>query len=433
MVKAASKRVRTGTGSYGSYAGMPAGATRGRGGFWGDVWGGIKSAAPVGLQIANTLAGAAAGSRGVDPSIAAAYGRRSTRGGGAYTDGPMMSTLLASPVPAMHSSEESVKVHKVEYLGDLITSVNAGEFKNTSFPLNPGICLYWGKHLAALFQQWRLEGAIVYFKSRSSSYTATTGLGTVMMCCDYNTHNSAFTNKQQMQETTGSVACCIDQNASLGIECDTKMTMSPIKFIRMGDLPSGVDLHLYDWGNLQIATAGCAANVNIGELYISYDITFFKPKAQFGTELDSAHYTTVGNVDASPLGTAVTKVFDTMGLTIDPVARSITFSSGTSGKFLIMIHSHGDNFHASGFRPPVTNTLVNCSLVTTRLAFTGSVTGLLQAPQNTVQAKENMWALFIKITNPGVPASVTFSADAWLPNTNCTGDITVTEINWDEP
>jgi len=148
-------------------------------------------------------------------------------GWGAYGTVPSSDNGVnyATPMPAMQSTSESCTISRTEYLGDVYTSAVAGQFLNFTFAFNPGIFLLWGSRLASLFQEWRLEGAMVSFRSRSSSYTAATTLGTVMVAMDYNAANPAFTTKQQFQETSGCASCSIDQNCDCYIEL-TKMQMS---------------------------------------------------------------------------------------------------------------------------------------------------------------------------------------------------------------
>lgn len=422
-----------GGGSYNLMRGMPMGATRGQGGFFQDLWGNVKKFAP---RITGAAASAMAGKSVGDGWDAGAkfaqskgwgkYKKRITRGGGAYAEGGINDVVLASPVPSMHSSEESVQVHKIEYLGDVFTSTTAGAFKNTVFEFNPGVFLYWGKHLAALFQQWKLEGAMVYFKSRSSSYTATTTLGTVMICMDYNPHNTAFVNKQQMQETTGCVACSIDQNCTMGVECDPKMTVSPIKYVRTGALPAGEDSHLYDMGKLQIATSGCAANVNIGELYISYHLTYYKPKAQFGTELDTFRFTHTAFTSALPLGnggvSSGTINFNSMGVTVNLTNQAITLPAGTSGKFLITSRWFGAAAVA------VTYPIVTLTNAVAYPMWSGLTTQI--SPAAGVNSTTVNQTICFVVTEPGLPTVITFGLAGVLPDAAAMSlNLMISEIN----
>jgi len=321
----------------------------------------------------------------------------------------------------MHSADESVRLCKVEYLGDVFTSASAGSFAVQVLRFNPGVLLYWGSHFAALFQQWRLNGAMVYFRSRASSYTATTTLGTVMICMDYNSHNPDFTNKQQMQETAGCVACAIDQNCACGVECDTRQVTNPVKYVRTTALPVGEDYHLYDLGKLEIATQGCAASANIGELYISYDMTFYKPISQFGEDLSSCHYiTTTGLDNTHNFGTAAfTSKYDFMPLgTIDYAANTINFIAGTEGTFLIEYRWHGALQAIGDFTAAFTLTNL------TRVAILeNGASSQDQTPTTGVSVDQFCVRICVKVTDPTKVASLAHA------NRNITATTTLLDIH----
>jgi hypothetical protein len=328
----------------------------------------------------------------------------------------------------MHSGDESVRISKVEYLGDVITSAVAGAFNNVSFEFNPGIFLYWGSHFAALFQQWKLDGAMVYFKSRSSSYTATTTLGTVMICMDYNAHNDPFISKQAMQETAGCVACAIDHDCSCGIEANAQQTTIPVKFVRTKALPTGEDKHQYDLGKLQIATQGCPASVNIGEIYIAYDMTFFKPIIRTGLEVQGAHYYTTTGIDAThSCGTVtLTKAYDTLGVTIDQTTRKLTIRAGNAGNFKITFHATGSSIPAVGDWISAAETTSN---LTTKPILRGAATVYKQqSPGSGAGASDFTVTWVYTITDPSSESYMIIPTAA-LPVTQV--DIHVDEVAGD--
>lgn len=438
-----------GKGAYGNFDGMPLGSRiyGGRGGFWDWIKDRVKFVpraigAAHGMMTGG-LPGAKTGwEAGAELSKNigwGAYGRRPTRGRGAnmidYVGSPVLankSILEASPVPAMHSGDESVSLHKIEYLGDVYTSTTAGAFNNQVFEFNPGVFLYWGKKFAHLFQQWKLEGATVHFRTRSSSYTSTTTLGTVMMAMDYNPHNAAFTTKQEMQQCAGSVACAIDQNCTLGIEAAQGKSSPLVKYVRIGALPTGEDQHLYDLGNLQIATCGCAANVNIGEIYISYHMTFFKPIAKFGYDLDCARYRCAGTMDATHnLGTTTpTKIFDNIGIytNIGPSYTNpeIYFPAGTSGVFRIEYMVVGTSAAVGAAMLPNTGGYINC----TAFAYWSPATSTDQAPLSGETATRLIRVVYIKITDPSKFTRVSFLNGA-IPTSPSIVEFSVDEIHPD--
>jgi len=328
----------------------------------------------------------------------------------------------ADPVPAIRTTAESCTISRTEYMGDVFASATAGAFQNTTYSFNPGVMLNWGSSLASLFQEWSLEGACVSFRSRSSSYTQTTTLGTVMIAMDYNAAASAFTTKQQMEECGGMASCSIDQNCDMYVESDKAQNSLGTLYVRTGSVPSGSDVHNYDLGLLQVATSGCAASANVGELFISYCITFRKPIAVSGITIPSAHYTLTSPSATHVLGTPVKKV-DTIGLTFTASTNdSINFPIGTSGTFLIQI-SYTGSAATIAFPGSSSVNMTNVNLWTGD-SVAGIVGGL--GSSNTVE----VISVCATITDPSKLASYTFvNSGSVIPISATSADLIVTEIN----
>jgi hypothetical protein len=87
-----------------------------------------------------------------------------------------------------------------------------------------------------------------------------------------------------------------------GIECATSQTVLPKLYVRTGDPPSGQDLRLYDLGQFQFATQNNPVQ-NLGELWVSYCVEFFKPiLPAIGLDVGYSLYTNSAS-GAAPFGT----------------------------------------------------------------------------------------------------------------------------------
>jgi len=109
------------------------------------------------------------------------------------------------------------------------------------------------------------------------------GLGTVIMATQYNSLNNDFGNKQQMENYENAVSTDPSRSMIHGIECARKQTPVQPLYIRTGELAATAaqsnDLRFYDLGKMTIATVGQQTNnFVVGELWITYTITFLKPK-----------------------------------------------------------------------------------------------------------------------------------------------------------
>jgi len=353
-----------------------------------------------------------------------AYGHRTSSG----------NTMLASPVPAMHSSDESVRLHRVEYITDVFASSTAGAFSVTSFALNPGMLLPWGSTIAALFEQYKIKGMAFMFKTRSTNYSTSTTLGSLIMATNYNVNADAYVTKQQMEAASGATTSTIDQDCMHYIECKSRSTAEEIMYVRTGTVSVNgtniADLHSYDLGNFQIATSGCAASVNIGELWCSYDLELLKPMSVFGTTIDSAHYTLTSPATADPFGTVQTRKFDFIGVTFPTAAThytGVSFPLGSSGTYRIKLVYWGCT--ASTNTTAFSYTLTNCTAV--NLYNNSSAAVMEVPPANTANTTLMTVETVVNITSPSAIATVVVAA-----GTVCTSptqsDLFIEQLNTNE-
>nr|QCC62362.1 putative capsid protein [Crucivirus sp.] len=173
---------------------------------------------------------------------------------------------------------------RVEYLGDIISHGTANTFKIQSFPVNPGLesTFEWLSQIACNYEEYEFEG--LYFEFRSMSADAlnstNTALGQVIMAANYNASSANFTNKAQMENYEGGVSGKPSCSIRYFVECAKQKTvLSTGQYIRQGAIPTGQDARLYDLCNFQIATNGLqGTKVNLGELWVSYQVVLRKPK-----------------------------------------------------------------------------------------------------------------------------------------------------------
>lgn len=231
-----------------------------------------------------------------------------------------------SQIPSFASSKNEVRIRHREFLTDISTHpTTAGAFNLQSFPINPGVraSFPWlAEVCGSTFQQYRINGMVFEYRSSSSNAlnSTNTALGVVVMATDYDSADSVFTSKQQMENTEFGVSCKPSSNMIHGIECAKSLTSISELYVRAFDVPSGKDPRVYDMGNFQIATVGGqAAAVTVGELWVSYDISLIKAIEQVpGFIMPMANYSPVSASGTAPLGTSIAISalgIDTIGLT----------------------------------------------------------------------------------------------------------------------
>lgn len=217
----------------------------------------------------------------------------------------------SAQAPQFGSGKVACKFVHREYLGDVFSSSTANTFKIDSYPINPGqgkTFPWLSGVVGAKFQQYRINGMAFEFRSMSSDAlnSTNTALGSVIMSTDYDSADSTFASKQEMENTEYGVSCKPSSNMMHGIECARFQTPVSELYIRAYDVPSGKDIRLYDLGRFSIASTGCqGTNVNLGELWVAYDIDCFKAIEQVpGYLIPYSQYGLTGVSATAPLGTA---------------------------------------------------------------------------------------------------------------------------------
>lgn len=247
-------------------------------------------------------------------------------GQGAYS--VKMNTILSdsSQVPYMHSMSETIRVTRREYLGDIITSNTPGQFKIETFQINPGLSktFPWLSTIARSFSEYQILGFMAEFRSGSADAlnSTNTALGSVVMATQYNSNDPLFDDKQEMVNSMWSVQCKPSESMLCPIECDPAQNAFSIQYIRSEPITQSQNVNQYDHARLSIATQGMqGASVNVGELWITYDIELRKPKMAepFAEQMPGAYWGTTApfNGTAVECFTNFAEVEDQFPLTVE--------------------------------------------------------------------------------------------------------------------
>ena len=185
-------------------------------------------------------------------------------------------------IPEFSTSNRCTRIKHREFVGDIRGSVN---FASSYYDINPSNAMLfpWLSGIASNYEQWVCEGMVFEFKTTSATAVASTNtaLGTVIMATQYNTLADNFISKVQMEnyEFSQSVVAC--DSALHAIECNPRMTACQgLFYVNDAGYNENADPRLYNIGRFTLATVGMQAAATIGELWVSYDICFLKPKLQ---------------------------------------------------------------------------------------------------------------------------------------------------------
>lgn len=264
-------------------------------------------------------------------------------GSGDYQTGPMVKSNVlvnSTEVPQFSDMGRANVIAHREYLGDLITSPTPGAFLNRTFTINPGLSnsFPWLSTIAQNYEQYKVHGMVFYFKTTSGDSVASTNtaLGTVIMATDYNVNASPYQSKTEMENSQFAQSCKPSMSAMHGIECAPSELPLKNYYVRTGDIAASDSIKWYDMANFQIATQGFqSANVNVGEIWVTYLIEFFKPQiprsvgGTIGSERivrrDITNLTPFGSIALSQTGNLITAVTPTT-VTVSEVVSNQLYS-----------------------------------------------------------------------------------------------------------
>lgn len=278
----------------------------------------------IGNRVGGMFGNASVG-RGIGRWLGTGIG--SIFGSGDYTlsgSAPSYNVMTnGSQIPQFSSSRQTNIVCHREYLGDI---QGTAAFNLNGYPLNPGMSetFPWLSTVAANYQEYKFHGLVFEFRSLVTDFVTGGAPGVVIMSTNYNADAPVYTTKQQMENAEFAVATKPTVNLMHGVECADGQTILPQRYVRQGDVAAGQDLRLYDLGQFQFATASNPIQ-NLGELWVSYCVEFFKPILATVTSVPGIgeHVSRTGVASATPLGTTLGYQLGGLDCTISSTAVSI--------------------------------------------------------------------------------------------------------------
>lgn len=189
-------------------------------------------------------------------------------------------------VPEMHSRKGAFRFTHREYIGDIPMTV---AFKVNTFELDPTYAptFPWLSTTAPTFQEWKLLGCVFEFVSLSANAISGTnaGMGSVSMSTRYDLLQLPPTSKAEILNMEDAVSGKPTEDMMLPIECDPEQTPTQPLYVKLPYIRT--DQKWYMFGHVDVATSGASADYPAaGELWVTYDILFLKPRLPTG----GAHY-----------------------------------------------------------------------------------------------------------------------------------------------
>lgn len=327
--------------------------------------------------------------------------------------------------------KRGIRVVEREYICDILSGSLSGSatvFNNQSFVINPAnpTTFPWLSTVAQGFEEYEVNGMIFEFRSTSSTYNgASQALGTVICATDYDGLDSAYSTKMQMENAAYANSAKASDGIHHGIECDRSEKPTKVLYTNAGSIPTNADARLFNVGNFQIATQGCStANVNLGELWVAYDITFYK-KDLFNGQLARGNLFFAAQL-------ASTAAFAGSALFTGATAASSNTLAGTitgntfyfppniqTGDYLVMLYAEG----TAAVTAQATFLSTNCSLKT---VTAGMPNNDMDGSYGSTLSK---YMCVRVVTVTGQNASVSYATTGQLPTALTKSQFLITQVS----
>jgi len=363
-------------------------------------------------------------------------------------------SLIMPDPPEVHnqrSKEGAMIVSHREYLTDVNGSL-AFNIQGT-YDLNPGLSdsFPWLSQIANAFEEWEPMGILVEFVTTSGNAISSTNpaLGEIILSTQYNSYAPPFTNKQQMLNQIFAVSSVPSQNVIHPVEC--KPSQNQVSRFYCRNSSAIGDTRLYDLGRLSVATSGQQAVNAIGELWITYQIGFYKPRLLSpGQSLSftQVHYAFTYVAQDDPVfGTTGDSVklistADPFGLTFstDRLTVSCPANQGSSFEATIILNGIATNVppaYGPSYSSPSYLSGLNCTVLPAGSNNNGipDTRGLSCTQVASTSGPCNcLWSYVVNVTDPTLPWALTFSPTntvsgfSHLPP-QCGGDLYVAKLS----
>jgi len=338
--------------------------------------------------------------------------------------------MSGEALPSIKNAKDGVIISHKEYITDIQASTL---FNNVTYPINPGVVgtFPWLSQIAQNFEQYEFRGLMFHYRSLAGDGIYTTSniaLGAVIMATEYDVLSPPFPDKNHMENSQYANSSKPSVSFTHMVECERRQTPVSQLFVRsQSQLPGQVgDLRFSDLGNFQVAVQGMQGSPavgTIGELWVTYEVQFFKPQLPdgLGGSIPYDHWmgTPDQNADSDPLFNQASPIpppqldkYSTLGTTYSHGGDHIAFITlppnvPVGAIFLVMYSYSG-------------TTAVACANVgagsdagaTTKnvLAFGGDVHSSVTAPTTSVAASSAslVTSSFVQVlTNtPSKPATI---------------------------
>jgi Viral coat protein (S domain) len=318
----------------------------------------------------------------------------------------LINKMGSSVAMSVLDTENTLCISNREFITDISPPASSGGFYTPiTGAINPGLATLfpWLSQIALYYEEYEFEQLIFEFKSMVTEGNQN-AQGNLIMATQYNALNPPFTSKTQMENYDYANSSKVTQNSFHGIECNPQLNAAAALYVRSGTVPTGQDAKTYDLGVFQLAISNAyqAANINLGELWVSYRIKLRKTKLILpGNDLSpvvwDAVYTFNVTALANLFSSTLTRILNTntvADVTAD-AANKITLPSYIIGGVYSVVLNLTNSSNI-GYTMTVPSTFTNCSLCT----FTNNQFGPTPATSSTISGETLYFYITVTGTSP---------------------------------
>ncbi|QMW68898.1 capsid protein [Crucivirus-429] len=380
---------------------------------------------------------------GYASDISLLHGRGPYYGGGGVSRNSMIDLGTGLPKIVNSGSGESVIISHKEYIKDIISGGGTPTaFALQEWSINPGnsTLFPWLSQIARNFQEYEIRGMVVLIRTMSSDFSANFQLGSIFGASSYNVHLRSPDTKQEVEMMEYATSCKPSRDLVLAIECEPQNNGNIHKYIAVDAAYNGGDPNTFDWGKVFIGSAGLPNELTpIGEMWITYEVAFFKPILNQNTGPESGaslhwHMAVVSATDM--LGEAATSYAavgtwngDGFGYDVDTVNNWVSCSQLPPGYYMLSYYIGCEIPIAAGSVATPAMTINNISETGVAAwvpdTFAGNTTGANQIdfvePEDVNEGFKmrifqvsKVGTMRIEFSDPDFPATGSINGDLWI-------------------
>lgn len=284
---------------------------------------------------------------------------------------------------------KSVRIRRREFVKNVIS--DGTDFSLDSILVQPGFVepFPYCSTIAPAFKKYKINGLVYEFISNVSGYSSVPAMGAVVLAFDPNQGDEPPSNKVALENLWCTVDAKPDKNVVLGVECDPKLTPYEQYFVRTGDTPNTANV-AEDFGKAYVGLVGLPTSVYtqgtvVGELWVTYDITFFNPAMPLlQTGFFNRYATSIST--ASIFGSSGEKV-SKGGMLFDSYVDSantnkLVFRNAVPGSVFVISMTWFDSTSVNTFSPTV-NSIWGLQYEFIFVSNTGAAAASLKTGDNT--------------------------------------------------